>query len=154
VENTCTAWKYTKNWRTLLIRPLQINFLFLSYTLICIFVSNKISIIPYSLIIFQLLLNTLKVHKSVLHECQLIYAGTLFFFRLSSKYVAKYALHHGNLAAVQHFSKDFPERNMLKKSTIRGWKAKYLDEMGKRKKEKIEVKVVPSAKIEQPLGEI
>ena len=50
--------------------------------------------------------------------------------------IAKHALHHGNLAAVRHFSKDFPELNKLKESTIRGWKAKYLDEMGKRKKEK------------------
>jgi len=36
--------------------------------------------------------------------------------------IAKYALHHGNLAAVRHFGKDFPEPNTLKESTIRGWK--------------------------------
>ena len=43
---------------------------------------------------------------------------------------------------------------MLKESTIRGWKAKYLDEMCKRKKEgckEIEVKVLPLANIGRTL---
>jgi len=68
--------------------------------------------------------------------------------------IAKYASNHGNMAAVRHFSKEFPEPNTLKESTIRGWKAKYLDEMGKRKErgcKDIEVKVLPSAKIGRPL---
>ena len=50
------------------------------------------------------------------------------------------------MAAVRHFSSEFPEPNTLKESTIRGWRAKYLDEMGKRKKrgcKDIEVKVLP-----------
>jgi len=37
------------------------------------------------------------------------------------------------MAAVRHFSAEFTQPNTLKESTIRGWKAKYLDEMGKRK---------------------
>jgi len=41
--------------------------------------------------------------------------------------IAKYALHHGNLTAVRHFSKDFLGPNMLKECTM--------DEMGKRKKD-------------------
>ena len=34
----------------------------------------------------------------------------------------KYALYHSNLAAVQHFSKDF-EPDTLKESTIMGWES-------------------------------
>ena len=49
--------------------------------------------------------------------------------------IAKYALNHGNLAAVRHFIKEFPEPNTLKERTIRGWKTKYLNEMGKRKEQ-------------------
>ena len=45
--------------------------------------------------------------------------------------IAKYALNHGNLTAVQYFSTEFTEPNTLKESTIRGWKAKYLDERKK-----------------------
>ena len=44
--------------------------------------------------------------------------------------------------------------NTLKESTIRGWKTKYLNAMGKRKErgcKDIEVKVLPSAKIGRPL---
>ena len=49
--------------------------------------------------------------------------------------IAKYALNHGNMAAVQHFSKEFPEPNTLKESTIREWKTKYLNEIGKERNE-------------------
>jgi len=55
------------------IRPLQINFLFpvLPPHLFFFFVvSNKISIIPHSFIIFQFFLNTSEAHKSILYKCQ------------------------------------------------------------------------------------
>ena len=52
------------------LRPFQINFLF---PVLCphLFLSAiKISIIPYSFIIFRLFLNASKAHKSILYKCQ------------------------------------------------------------------------------------
>jgi len=40
---------------------------------------------------------------------------------------------YGNAAVIQHFNRESFEPDTLKKSTIRGWKYKYSEEMGKKK---------------------
>ena len=64
--------------------------------------------------------------------------------------IGKYAAEHGIVAAVRHFSNEFPE---LKDTTVHGWKVKYLFELEKCKSEgrELVVKELPVAKMGRPL---
>ena len=66
--------------------------------------------------------------------------------------ISKYAAENGIKSAVRHFSKDFLGTT-LKETTVYGWKAKYLLEFGKRKREGCElvVHMLPVAKMGWPL---
>ena len=67
--------------------------------------------------------------------------------------IAKYAAESGILASIRHFSKDFPD-NTLKESTVRGWKAAYLNELARKRNsgcKEVEVKALPVAKMGRPL---
>ena len=66
--------------------------------------------------------------------------------------IGKYAAEHGIVAAVRHFSKEFPD-SKLKETTVHGWKVKYLSELQKCKSEggELVVKKLPVAKMGRPL---
>ena len=47
--------------------------------------------------------------------------------------VAKYAAENGIVKSIRHFQKNFPD-DILKESTVRGWKNAYLCELQNRKR--------------------
>ena len=66
--------------------------------------------------------------------------------------IAKYAAEHGIVNAIHRFKKDFPD-DLLKESTIRGWKKTYLLELQSRRKagKDLAVKELPNKKAGRPL---